>query len=436
MKIVHVIENYYPDSCGGGTETYVSHISKLMQMAGEEVYVLAPRIGSTEQCAYLYDGIKVFRFPNSSNEPKQVLTLEKEPSGLDHFIGIIQELKPDIVHFHTFNRSVNGFHLKAVKKLGVRTVFTPHQAGIFCPKGSLLDERNKRCSGIVADCSCVKCYLKGLGFTSLNSSLLSAAASVLVKIPIVNKKLPASLLVKRTRLRELKCAAGEADRVIAISPWVEKTLRANHVNNVTLIRQGIVPEMVSANHHREDDTVLKLIFVGRIYPIKSIETLLEAIENLKDSERVLLTFACVSGNDEYAIGIKNRARNLQNVVWLENVPHDELKSLLAENDFLVLPSISEMSPLVVLESFAAGTPVIGTDIPPITDEVEDGKNGLFFPTKDASALADIFRRLLSNPGLKTELRKGVPTPRTFKDVVTELLTVYHVLQDDNEDGAI
>lgn len=426
MRIVHVIENYFPDSLGG-TETYVSNISKLMQIAGEDVFVVSPRVESTERSDYIYDGIEVFRYPNSSNELKDVLTLDKEPSGLNYFVEIVNELKPDIVHFHTFNRSVNVFHLKAVKKLGFKTVFTPHQAGIFCPKGSLLDYRGKRCRGIVNKSPCVKCYLSNQGLVGISSSFLSVVAGVLEEVPIINNILPASLLVKRTRLRELKSVAKEVDRVIAISPWVEKTFRVNEVNNVSLIRQGIDPEMISNIYHKGDDNVLRLTFVGRIYPIKSIETLLDAIEKLEDSKRVLLTFACVCGNDEYALGIKKRAQNLANIDWLENVCHEELKCVLAKSDFLVLPSISEMSPLVVLEAFAVGTPVIGSDIPPITDEVENGENGIIFPTKNATELANIFSQLISKPEVKNKLRLGVPIPRTFKNVVTELLTVYHSL---------
>lgn len=424
MRIVQVIENFFPDSLGG-TETYVLNISQEMLKKGYEVSVIAPRCGKKE--IYDYKGIKVYRYAIPLSQPKNVCKGISAPDGIREFIAIIKEINPDIVHFHTFNTAVNNFHLKAVKELGIKTVFTPHQAGIFCGKGNLIDERGRRCNGQVTRNRCTRCYLQEKGFHIGMAHCLEIIGTLARKIPLLRSMIPASCMVGQSRLNELKSIQEYADRVIAISQWVQEAFAKNGIDNVSLVSQGVDVSLISNKKvHRDVRKRLRIIFVGRIYPIKSLETLCTALKKV-DVNQIHLTMACVCGKDEYALGVKQFVHTLPNFSWEENVSHERLGDILADNDILVLPSISEMSPLVILEAFAAGIPVVASDIPPITDLVVNGENGLTFPVRDSNALAHHIENLLLKPELLVHLKTNVRPPRTFSDVSDDLLLIYNNL---------
>lgn len=421
MRIVQVIENYFPDS-KGGTEGYVANVARLLVEAGHEVHIVAPSIKGASE--YWHDGIQVHRFGIEKNGRKDEYKGIVAPKGIDDFLEVIIGIKPDVVHFNTFNRSVNSFHLKAAKELEIKAFLTPHTSGIFCVKGSLLNDSNRLCDGIVRNHDCVGCYMKSNNCSSLailGAKILEAAVNC---SNCLDRIIPAASFLKYNRLKEYNELNKWADGVIALSPWIEKALIANGLNNVTLVRQGISELMVSNpdSAYRPSER-LKLIYVGRIYQIKNLEVLCDAID-LINSEKVELTIAGISGSDNYSRQIKSRLMNLPHLNWHENVPQNELSNLISQNDFLILTSISEMSPLVILESFANGVPVIATDIPPVRDNVEGGVNGLLFPVGDSIKLADILHTLIENIELRKSFRLNVRPPRTFQDVANELIELY------------
>jgi len=76
---------------------------------------------------------------------------------------------------------------------------------------------------------------------------------------------------------------------------------------------------------------------------------------------------------------------------------------------VVVPSIWwENSPLVIQEAFAAGRPVICSDIGGMAEKVTDGVNGLHFRVGDPEDLAATIHRAVITPGLWEHLRRGIP----------------------------
>ena len=74
-----------------------------------------------------------------------------------------------------------------------------------------------------------------------------------------------------------------------------------------------------------------------------------------------------------------------------------------------MPSIWwETGPLVVMEAFQYGRPVICSDIGGMSEKVTDGVNGLHFRRRDPEDLADVMQRAVETPGLWEELHAGVP----------------------------
>ena len=85
---------------------------------------------------------------------------------------------------------------------------------------------------------------------------------------------------------------------------------------------------------------------------------------------------------------------------------DNLGDYLAAADALALPSLHEGLGSVLLDAFAAGLPVVASDIPGVQDIVRDGETGLLVPAADAGALAGALLRLHDDSTLRERLARA------------------------------
>ncbi|MBK6969481.1 MAG: glycosyltransferase [Candidatus Microthrix sp.] len=83
---------------------------------------------------------------------------------------------------------------------------------------------------------------------------------------------------------------------------------------------------------------------------------------------------------------------------------DDIASVLEDADVLVLSSLSEGMPLVLLEAMAASTPIVATDVGGVRECCDDGGAGMLVPPADPVALADALGVVLSDPDLRPSLR--------------------------------
>ena len=110
------------------------------------------------------------------------------------------------------------------------------------------------------------------------------------------------------------------------------------------------------------------------------------------------------------------------------VPNGDVIAAYAQADVCVIPSIClETGPLAVFESFAAGTPVVGSRLGGIAELVRDGVDGLLFPAGDAAALSNIIRTLAEDRGRVRSLELGIRPPRTMADVARDTAALYEEL---------
>jgi glycosyltransferase involved in cell wall biosynthesis len=104
--------------------------------------------------------------------------------------------------------------------------------------------------------------------------------------------------------------------------------------------------------------------------------------------------------------------------------------ILSGLDVTVTPSTwYENSPLAILESRAAGTPVVTAALGGMAELVRDGVDGLHFRPGDAADLARQLQRLLDEPDLLPRLRAGVArnVPRSIEDEMRQLMEIYQGL---------
>ena len=128
------LESFFP-SHRAGTEVYVLNLCRYFKINGWDVGVLITT--KEQQSDYKFEEIDIYTF-NIPEEPDvRELNGLIAPRGMDSFLIRVKEFCPDVIHFHSFGRAINSFHLKAVHELGIKTVFTPHLGGQFCIKGDM-----------------------------------------------------------------------------------------------------------------------------------------------------------------------------------------------------------------------------------------------------------------------------------------------------------
>ncbi|MGH9381791.1 MAG: glycosyltransferase family 4 protein [Thermoanaerobaculia bacterium] len=135
-----------------------------------------------------------------------------------------------------------------------------------------------------------------------------------------------------------------------------------------------------------------LLFVGRLRIRKGVEVLLAALAWLRD-EGVELPLV-VGGDGEHRGFLERRAGELglaSQVRFLGRCGPEEVRGLLRQGRCLVVPSIYEGMPLVVLEAMEAGLPVVASAVSGIPEVVVDGETGWLVPPEDPGALAGALR---------------------------------------------
>jgi glycosyltransferase involved in cell wall biosynthesis len=88
------------------------------------------------------------------------------------------------------------------------------------------------------------------------------------------------------------------------------------------------------------------------------------------------------------------------VLFLGSKTPQQITDVLCEVSFTVVPSVLEAFGMVIIESFSAGVPVIGSRTTGIAEIVRDGRDGLLFETGNAVALAACVVEMLDDAALR------------------------------------
>ena len=134
---------------------------------------------------------------------------------------------------------------------------------------------------------------------------------------------------------------------------------------------------------------LRVVFVGQAVERKGLPVLLRAFEALRDHVPAELTLVGASAEE-----VANLMLDERDVRILGKVSDEAKIAELRRADVLCAPSLhGESFGMVLTEAFAAGTPVVASDIPGYRDVVSDGVDGVLVPRADPVAVADALRTL-------------------------------------------
>ena len=174
---------------------------------------------------------------------------------------------------------------------------------------------------------------------------------------------------------------------------------------------------------------LNLLYAGRIYPEKGIDTVIEAMIELVygQGKRDISLSLAGSGSVAYENHLRqlvNQAGLDDNVLFLGWVPPEEMPLLLRKFDVLVMSSIwPEPFSRVVLEGMISGLVVVATPTGGTSEIVLDGENGLLFTPGNPEDLAQKIARLVDDPESRRKLAKA------GKQTVTERFTMTKMMDD-------
>ncbi|HEY8461643.1 MAG TPA: glycosyltransferase, partial [Blastocatellia bacterium] len=229
----------------------------------------------------------------------------------------------------------------------------------------------------------------------------------------------------------------EVDRIVALCQWTKDLLVRNNVpaEKIVVSRHGIIVNGARTAVRNGGDkidkpqkaTPIRIAFLGRMDQTKGPDILIRALGSLPEAPVELHLYGIVQGqsNTEYLNQLRKLAGADRRVSLLPAVPGEQVISLLQGYHLLAVPSRwLETGPLVALEAFAAGTPVIGSNLGGIAELIEHEVNGILVEPDSVEAWSNVIRRCYEDGALIESLRRGIRPPREMNAVAQEMLQLY------------
>ncbi|MDX1687412.1 MAG: glycosyltransferase [Candidatus Promineifilaceae bacterium] len=198
----------------------------------------------------------------------------------------------------------------------------------------------------------------------------------------------------------------DMERVVVIPPGVD-------LGRFQPVAKPVAREAVGIPLHHKN-----IVFVGRIEPLKGIDTLLRAMALIQKRRPEAVENVCVSiiGGDPWADDPDDEMARLQAlrqeldvhdlVTFLGSKDQELLPYYYSAAEMVVMPSHYESFGLVALEAMATGTPVIASEVGGLAFLVKDGETGFHVPSRDPEALADKIYCLLTDDACRQELGRN------------------------------
>jgi D-inositol-3-phosphate glycosyltransferase len=187
-----------------------------------------------------------------------------------------------------------------------------------------------------------------------------------------------------------------------------------------------------------------LLFVGRIEPLKGIDTLIKAIALMRQ-RGVFVCLSVIGGNPENEqktlnaemdrlATMRQEAGVRDLVTFLGRRSQDTLPYYYSAAVAVVVPSFYESFGMVALEAMACGTPVVASQVGGLAFLVQDGITGFTVPVDDPQALADRLTVLIQDPELKDRMGKqaaAVAQEFRWERITERILLVYESIAAQN-----
>ena len=278
----------------------------------------------------------------------------------------IRAFDPDVVHVHNTFALASPSVFWAAHRRTVPVVHTLHNYRLVCPVATCFRDGHS-----CTDCVGQPIPLPGVIHACVRDSRAQSA--------VVAATLTAHRAIGTWRRR--------IDRYIALTRFQRSLLVKG---GLPAGRISVVPNFLEPDPGTRAGERRGVLYLGRVAPEKGIDTLVTASTLGRQVVRV--------AGDGPAMAAVESAAASGNVIALGRLDAAEAHAEVASASALVVPSLwFEGFPMVVLEAYASGTPVIASRIGSLAEAVEEGETGLLVPPGDARALAAAFAWAAQHP---------------------------------------
>ncbi len=332
MRVLHVI------AClnVGGTARYITQLAHELPKHGIETFVATGFVQGAEIEDPSAQSIDLIRIPSMGRSIRPI----KDHLAHKQLDKIIQEIKPDIIHTHTFKA---GYVIR-MKKQPVPVIHTFH--------GHLLDDPE---------------------FSGLKSK-------VIIEVERMLAKKSAKLVTVGRRVADelLEQKIGHRSQFVNIPPGVipvEVTERAQALKNLNL----------------EDDGQPIIGWIARVTGVKNPMRALEVADALPDTRFVM------AGGGDLLDEVKANAPSNVNVIgWAEAA------DLFGASDIILSTSENEGMPVALIEAQLAGKPVVATDVGSVSEVILNHETGIV-TNKNAGSIASAVESLILDKTTRDEM---------------------------------
>jgi len=363
----------------GGAERHVSKISKILETKGHQAIPFSMEDERNEPTPYA----KYFVSKVDFNSPMSLGDKLRMISRVIYFLearekieALMRKVKPNIAHLHNIAHQISPSVLHSLKKFDLPVIQTLHDYKLICPTYRMVVEGRicERCKGHQYYQAVLQRCNKG----SFSFSLLNCVEMYIHKFSGIYEK--------------------NVDLFIAPSSFLHNKIIEFGVNGkkVVHIPNFIDAEGYSPKYNGEN----YLVYFGKVSAEKGLFTLVQAMRNIKTSKLLIV------GEGELKKDLEKYIlqKNIVNVKFLGHIKGDRLKTTIRNSLFAVLPSEwYENCPYSILEAFALGKPVIGSDIGGIPELIKDGVDGLLFAPGNSEELSEKIAYLISRPRLREQM---------------------------------
>ena len=283
--------------------------------------------------------------------------------------ALVAEHRPEVAYLHNIYPLISPSIYHVLHSLGVPIVQVIHDFRPLCTNGWFYNQEGvcERCKGgNYLHAIRHRCYKDSYAYSALYAAALAYARSsgALAKVD-------AFVCLTDFARRKLASAGVPPERLFVRPNCIDTTL--------------VAPSAGSGDY---------VAYIGRLSREKGIWTLIQAMENVRGP---MLKIAG-TGPEESAIRDYVEKKGIQNVQLLGFVTGSAREEFLRNCMFTILPSEwYEMFPMVLLEAWAAGKPVIGSNLGAMADLIEDGSTGLLFEPANHFDLAQKIESLYTSP---------------------------------------
>ena len=401
MRILHVNKFLHRR---GGSESYMLDLAEHQRRAGDDVAFFAMQHPDNEPAPLAACFPSYLELnpppPTATGKVRAAARMVWSTSAAAGIDQAVRRFRPDVAHLHLIHHQLSPSILRPLARHAVPVVMTLHDFKLACPTYHFLDKGNL----------CEAC----LGGKFQNAVLRRCKNGSLLESALV-----AGELALHTWFR----AYGPVQIFICPSRFIA----------AKMTEAGVFPDRLRVLRHFAevpplDDTPARqgLLFAGRLSKEKGVDVLIEAV-GLMGPQATL----DVAGDGPEREGLVRLAERLApgRVRFLGRLSKAELQPRLLAAAVLVIPSrFYENQPMIVLEAFGAGLPVVGSDLGGIHELIDPGVDGLLVPPAAPRPLAAALTELLSDPGRARRMgragRAKVERDHSVDDHLLGLETLY------------